>query len=133
VQVTVASVMGLVGACQLSDYAASKAALMTLHESLRYELDKRYNAPKVRTTLVLPGFIQTPMFSRAAWPKSRLWNFFVPSLQPITVVKAIIRALDNTHSENINLPFYVNFAFALRAMPSFARDFCQWVCALGMR
>jgi hypothetical protein len=34
--------MGMVGACQLSDYAASKAALMTLHDSLRYELDKRY-------------------------------------------------------------------------------------------
>jgi short-subunit dehydrogenase len=88
----------------------------------------RYNAPSVRTTLVMPGHIHTPMFSRMAWPKSRIWKFFVPSLQPITVAKAVIRAIDNQHSETIYLPFYANFAFALRAMPSFARDFCQWVC-----
>ena len=55
-----ASVMGLVGSAQMSepiidvipgtlsyfvkisaDYSASKAALISLHESLRYELDKR--------------------------------------------------------------------------------------------
>jgi hypothetical protein len=87
----------------------------------------RYNAPKVRTTLLMPGHIQTPMFSRTAWPRSRIWKFFVPSLPPITVAKAVIRALDNQHSETIYMPFYANFAFALRAMPSFARDFCQWV------
>lgn len=28
--------------CFVADYSASKAALINLHESLRYELDKRY-------------------------------------------------------------------------------------------
>jgi short-subunit dehydrogenase len=37
----VSSVLGMIGGCQLSDYSASKAALISLHESLRYELDKR--------------------------------------------------------------------------------------------
>jgi NAD(P)-dependent dehydrogenase (short-subunit alcohol dehydrogenase family) len=58
-QVTVASITGLAGMAQLSslfaryfclgpltetaiaDYCASKAAVISLHESLRYELDKR--------------------------------------------------------------------------------------------
>ena len=59
-QVTVASIAGLYGMAQLSsfvctmllhfslltemivaDYNASKAATISLHESLRYELDKR--------------------------------------------------------------------------------------------
>jgi hypothetical protein len=87
----------------------------------------RYNAPSVRTSLVVPGFILTRMFSRAAFPKARWWRFLVPPVQPVTVVKAIIATLDNQHSQNINLPFYVNFAFTCRGMPSFMRDACQWV------
>lgn len=34
------SVMGYGGAAKMSDYVASKFALVGLHESLRYELDK---------------------------------------------------------------------------------------------
>jgi hypothetical protein len=45
----------------------------------------------------------------------------------VTVVKAIIATLDNQHSQEINLPFYANFAFTCRGMPSFMRDACQWV------
>jgi short-subunit dehydrogenase len=41
-KVTIASVLGLMGVPQLSDYCASKGALLNLHESLRYELNKRY-------------------------------------------------------------------------------------------
>lgn len=58
--ITMSSVMGLVGAAQMckylsfslrdhillnlhiADYSASKASLISLHESLRYELDKRF-------------------------------------------------------------------------------------------
>lgn len=34
--------MGMTGSAQMCDYAASKAALVSLNESLRYELDQRY-------------------------------------------------------------------------------------------
>lgn len=34
--------MGIVGAAQICDYAASKAALISLNESLRYELNHWY-------------------------------------------------------------------------------------------
>lgn len=40
-QVTIASVMGTLGVSQASDYCASKAASISLHESLRQELDSR--------------------------------------------------------------------------------------------
>ncbi|KAI0322450.1 retinal short-chain dehydrogenase/reductase [Amylostereum chailletii] len=125
--VTVGSVAGLVGATQMADYSASKAALIPLHESLRYELDKRYHAPGVRTTLVIPGHVLTPLFSTVDLPKSWLYNFFVPSQAPITIVKAIIAALDERHSQVIYLPFYANFAPYLWTMPSFIRDLGQWM------
>ncbi|KAK0534109.1 hypothetical protein OC842_002750 [Tilletia horrida] len=39
--VTVSSVMGHIGIAQVADYVATKHALVGLHESLRYELDKK--------------------------------------------------------------------------------------------
>jgi hypothetical protein len=42
-------------------------------------------------------------------------------------VKRIIATLDEQHSQTIYLPFYVNFTPFLRLLPSFLRDFAQWV------
>ncbi|KAI0053646.1 retinal short-chain dehydrogenase/reductase [Auriscalpium vulgare] len=125
--ITMASVAGLVGMAQMTDYNASKAALISLHESLRYELDKRYNAPKIRTTLVVPGHVYTPLFSTVTLSESRIFRFFVPSLDPVTVTKKVIAALDEQHSRTLYLPFYVHFAPYLRIVPTFVRDFGQWL------
>ncbi|KAI0068718.1 retinal short-chain dehydrogenase/reductase [Artomyces pyxidatus] len=125
--ITMASVAGLVGMAQMTDYNASKAAIISLHESLRYELDKRYKVPQIRTTLVVPGHVQTPLFSTVTLPTSWLYRFFVPSVQPVTVTKAVIAALDEQHSRTLYLPFYVNFTPFLNSMPSFVRDFAQWL------
>ncbi|TFK22320.1 retinal short-chain dehydrogenase/reductase [Coprinopsis marcescibilis] len=125
--ITVSSVMGIVGCAQMTDYCASKAAVSALHQSLRYELDHRYKCPKIRTTLVSPGHIHTPMFQSVELPRSALWNFFFPSIQPITIVKRIIAAMDEQHSQTIYLPFYANFSPYVPLLPSFLRDFAQWV------
>jgi len=43
------------------------------------------------------------------------------------VVKKIIAALDDQHSQKILLPFYVNFIPLVSLLPSFLRDTFQWV------
>ncbi|PAV21151.1 retinal short-chain dehydrogenase reductase [Pyrrhoderma noxium] len=96
--ITVSSVLGLVGVAQMADYCASKAALVNLSESLRYELDKRYKTPNIRTTLVLPGHTMTPLFSRMSLPTSWFHQFFTPSLPPYAVAKAVIAAIDEQES-----------------------------------
>ena len=110
-----------------ADYNASKAALISLNDSLRYELDHVHNAPGVRTTLVVPGHTRTRLFSSVSLPQSGWYKFLVPSLDPVTIAKAVIAALDDQHSRTIYLPFYANFAPFLPLMPSFIRDFGQWV------
>jgi len=123
--VTLASVMSFVGCAQSSDYSASKAALLNMHESLRYELDNRYHSPGIRTTIVCPGHVHTPLFSTATFPDNVFFRFFVPSLAPVTVVKAIIAALDSQESRMILLPFYTYSVLIMKLLPSFVRDLVQ--------
>ncbi|KIJ69970.1 hypothetical protein HYDPIDRAFT_142761 [Hydnomerulius pinastri MD-312] len=123
--VSVASVMGLVGSAQMSDYGASKAAVVNMHESLRFELDNRYHTPGVRTTVVCPGHIHTPLFSTMKVPQNPFYGFFVPSLAPVTVVKAIITALDSQQSQTLYLPFYTYSSVLMKTLPSFLRDLAQ--------
>jgi hypothetical protein len=87
----------------------------------------RYNCPKIRTTLVCPGHVQTTMFSTVTFPSFLFFKFLCPSVQPVTVVKRIIAALDDQHSQTILLPFYTNFIPYIRHLPSFLRDLVQWV------
>jgi len=130
--ISMSSVMGLVGAAQVADYCASKAAIVNLHESLRYELDNKHNAANVRTTLVMPGYSITPMFSRSSYNRilrsSGLHRFFTPPVQPQDIVKEIIKALDAQESREIVLPFYAHFVRPLAALlPAVGRDLLQWV------
>src|SRR5882762_6286929 len=87
-----------------------------------------YRTPKIRTTLVVPGHVLTPLFSHVTLSTSAFYKFFVPSLPPVAIVKAVITALDEQHSKTIYLPFYTHFAGWLGLVPSFVRDAAQWVC-----
>lgn len=87
----------------------------------------RHRAPGIRTTLVCPGHIRTPLFSAAKFPDNFLYRFFAPSLVPVTVVKAIIAALDAQESRALHLPFYTYSALIMRLLPSFFRDLAQKV------
>lgn len=99
---------------------------MALHESLQRELLHRYHAPEVRTTLVMPARLTTPLFASL---KSMHWlaRFIAPVLQPHTVAKEIITALELEESRDIYMPISMNLMFALRGMPSWLRDLAIWV------
>ncbi|KAJ6490334.1 retinal short-chain dehydrogenase/reductase [Mycena vitilis] len=121
--VTVSSALGIHPVAQMTDYSASKAALINLNRSLRSELDKRYKCPAIRTTLVCPGQIHTALFATIKTPLP----FFFPTLHPIDVVKRVIRALDETHSQTIYLPFYTHFMPLLQLLPDWFADLASWV------
>jgi short-subunit dehydrogenase len=57
--VAVASIASMLGLPEVGAYSASKAAVVTLMESLRVDLH-RY---KVRVTTICPGFVDTPMIA----------------------------------------------------------------------
>lgn len=111
--VTISSVLAHLGAANLSDYAASKAALLALHSSLRAELARNPQAQNIRTILCTPGQLSTPMFARVRTPSS----FFAPVVAPVDVAKEIIKMVDRGESGEIAVPLYARWIGWLGVLP----------------
>ncbi|CAH7671389.1 hypothetical protein PPACK8108_LOCUS6163, partial [Phakopsora pachyrhizi] len=116
--VTISSTLGESGVAQVSDYCASKAGTISLHQSLRQELNSKYNCHKVRTTLVCQGLMTTGMFKKIV-PQNQ---FFFPSLSPHDIAKKILRSIDNEESEEIFVPLYTNYSWLMKVLPYFMID-----------
>lgn len=84
--VMIGSMAGCVGVRNEAVYAAAKGGLMTFAESLRYELART----GVRVSMVMPGAVETPFFSRRGTPYHRTVPRPVP---PARVADAVWRAL----------------------------------------
>ncbi|KAF7911187.1 uncharacterized protein EAF01_002695 [Botrytis porri] len=108
--VTMSSVLGHLGAAQLSDYSASKAGLTALHHSLTAEL-KAY--PNIKTVLVEPGQLSTPLFSGTVTPNS----FFAPVLEPVDVAREIIATIDKGSSAVLAMPLYARWVGWMGVLP----------------
>ncbi|EGV61502.1 hypothetical protein PSN45_000177 [Yamadazyma tenuis] len=111
--VTVGSVLGYMSPARLSVYGASKAGLVALHESLTYELGSPMFHRGVKTLLVCPGQMKTPMFKSVATP-SRL---FAPELDVGYVADRIVAAVSLGQQGEIRLPLYGKFIPIFRAFP----------------
>ncbi|KAF2830520.1 NAD(P)-binding protein [Ophiobolus disseminans] len=110
--VTVSSVLGHLGAANLSAYTASKAALLALHHSLRAELAQIPEAKEIKTILVTPGQMSTQMFADVNPPS----NFFGPTATPADLGKSIIKLIEKGESGEVAIPLYshwIGFFFVL--------------------
>ena len=110
--VTVSSVIGHLGAAKLTDYAAAKAGVTAMHKSLTAEL--RESHPEVRTVLVEPGQLSTPLFYGVQTPNS----FLAPVVEPVDVAKEIIAAIDEGHSGHVAAPLYARWIDYYNILPT---------------
>ncbi|KAI9811997.1 MAG: hypothetical protein M1827_004889 [Pycnora praestabilis] len=112
--VTIASMAAFVTTPQLVDYSASKAAALAFHEGLSGELVTRYDAPKVRTVVVTPGYTKTKLF--AGWRNDD--TFLIPSLHLETLAEEIVKQVLRGESGYVVVPKAANlFVVPLRAVP----------------
>ncbi|KAF2642862.1 short chain dehydrogenase/reductase [Massarina eburnea CBS 473.64] len=111
--VTVSSVLGHLGAANLSSYAASKAALLALHHSLRAELAQIPDADEIKTILVTPGQIGTKMFAGVKTPS----NFLAPVISPAEITKDILKLIEKGESGEIAVPLYSKYIQVLGVLP----------------
>jgi short-subunit dehydrogenase len=99
--VFVSSIAGATGVRYEAVYAATKAGLNSLAESLRYEL----TGTGVGVSVVLPGAVDTPFFSRRGRPYERRWPAPIASDQ---VARAIISAVSQ-HRAEVYVPAWLRF------------------------
>ena len=109
--VTISSVIGHTGAANLADYAAAKAGVTALHKSLAAEL--RQSHPHVRTVLVTPGQLSTPLFYGVQTPSA----FLAPVVEPVDVAKAVIAAIDGGCNDAIGMPLYARWIDWYNVLP----------------
>ncbi|KAG6286483.1 putative secondary metabolism biosynthetic enzyme [Claviceps purpurea] len=110
--VNISSVIGHLGAAQLTDYAAAKAGLTALHRSLTAELREKH--PEIRTVLITPGQLSTPLFHGVKTPSS----FFAPVVEPVDVAREIIAAVDGGRSAEIRMPLYARWVDWYHVLPA---------------
>lgn len=108
--VTLSSSLGHIGAAHLADYAAAKAGLIAMHKSLTAELA---SYPDIKTILVSPGQLSTPLFSGVKTPSS----FFGPVLEPVDVAKEIIATIDGGSSAVLAMPLYARWIDWMNVLP----------------
>ncbi|KAH6608081.1 hypothetical protein Trco_004394 [Trichoderma cornu-damae] len=113
--VNVSSVIGHLGAAQLTDYAAAKAGLTALHKSLAAEL--RESHPDIRTVLVTPGQLSTPLFYGVQTPNS----FLAPVVEPVDVAKEIVAAIDGGKGATAAMPLYARWVDWYNVLPAGAQ------------
>jgi NAD(P)-dependent dehydrogenase (short-subunit alcohol dehydrogenase family) len=101
--VTVSSVIGRLGAAQLTDYAAAKAGVSALHRSLAAEL--RVAAPHVRCVLVEAGQLNTPLFHGVETPNS----FVAPVVEPVDVARELVSTIDGGRGAHVAMPLYARW------------------------
>ncbi|KAL8936589.1 MAG: hypothetical protein Q9216_004850, partial [Gyalolechia sp. 2 TL-2023] len=113
--VTIASISAGTPAPSIVPYSCTKSATVALHEGLAAELKLRYNAPKVRTICVCPG-----------WTKTRLTDgivnsstFLFPWQQPETVAEKIYEKIVSGSSGMVFVPDTAwHFGWITRSLPT---------------
>ncbi|KFY52216.1 hypothetical protein V496_08597 [Pseudogymnoascus sp. VKM F-4515 (FW-2607)] len=126
--VTISSVIGITGAARLTDYSAAKAGVTALHTSLTAELAQY---PDIKTVLVTPGQLSTPLFAGVQTPS----GFLAPVVEPVEVAKEIIRVVDGGGSEVVAMPLYARWVGWVNVVPVGAQRVLRWASGVdeGMR
>jgi len=126
--VTIASVLGKIGASHLSDYCAAKAGLIAMHASLRAELtssskSRLSGAENIRTILVTPGQLSTSLFSKLITPNP----FLAPVVEPVELAREIVRMIDAGESGQISMPLYARWIEWMHVLPAGLQRVALWL------
>lgn len=130
--ISISSILSHLAPSQLSDYAASKAALSSLHNTLTNELAVHPSAnvrKSLKTILVEPGMMNTQLFAditTVPWYA----NFFGPVLDVKDMAQAIVRMLERGEGGVIRMPVYCAFMPLYGILPGSIQRFVRWFAGI---
>ncbi|KAJ9295978.1 hypothetical protein DTO271G3_5553 [Paecilomyces variotii] len=117
--ITVASMASFLGLAEMLDYCATKAGALAFHEGLAQELRYYYNAKRVRTSVIHPLWVRTPMIVMLEEAGKQ---FKQPIMDPEVVSTAIVKQIINQTGGQVILPSHASAASRLRAFPAWLQD-----------
>ena len=121
--VTISSVLGRLGAANLSAYTASKAALIAYHASLSAELAA--TAPQVKTILVAPGQLDTQLFADMKM-QGWLQRFVGPVVGAGELAMRIVEMVDKGLGGEIRMPAYAACVAWVGVLPMAVQRGVRW-------
>ncbi|KAJ6104940.1 hypothetical protein N7486_003629 [Penicillium sp. IBT 16267x] len=120
--VTLASMASFVALGEIADYCCTKASALAFHESLRQELRLYYKAPKVRTSIIHPFWVRTPMITVLTDYEK---EFGQPIMTVKTVSDAICKQILNQNSGQVILPASKTVARLVRGFPLWLQEYIR--------
>ncbi|CCF56119.1 hypothetical protein KAFR_0A06840 [Kazachstania africana CBS 2517] len=104
--INIASILGTVTPARLTTYGASKAGLISLHNSVTEIIRASFpNDSSIQTLLVCPGKLSTNMFADVYTPSKIL----APDINATTLAKNIVDTVsDDTKMSTLKTPYYTN-------------------------
>jgi all-trans-retinol dehydrogenase (NAD+) len=115
---TVASSASYMSLPQMAEYATSKNAALSFHEVLAGELNARYFARKIRTSVCCPTKVRTALGDGM---EDHDMQFLTPNLMPIQVGRAIVNAFDSGLSQHLIMPQFMRILSGIRVYPDWLR------------
>jgi NAD(P)-dependent dehydrogenase (short-subunit alcohol dehydrogenase family) len=126
--VSISSTLAHLAPARLADYSMSKAAVSSLHQTLRHELRSHQDPSvfaKVKTLLVEPGQLDTQLFAdNTSVPFYA--HFFGPVLEAKDLAKEIVKTIERGDGGVIRLPFYAKFMPFYAGLPGTLQLFVRW-------
>ncbi|KAJ5626452.1 hypothetical protein N7528_003879 [Penicillium herquei] len=111
--ISIASMSAYLPPAGLADYSASKSGLIAFHDALRLELKHRYQVPRVRSSLAVLSFTETPLFKG----KTHQSSFLFPLMHMDTIGDAVVDTLYSGSSRTMYFPGIFRFFAGIRGAP----------------
>jgi short-subunit dehydrogenase len=112
--ITIASMASFAVLGEMVDYSCSKASALAFHEGLSQELRVFYKAKKVRTSIVHPLWVRTPMIQLLTDAGQ---HFKQPVMTPEVVSAAVVKQILTQSSGQVILPPKLSWLSNLRSLP----------------
>jgi NAD(P)-dependent dehydrogenase (short-subunit alcohol dehydrogenase family) len=127
--VTISSVLAHLSPARLSDYAAAKAAVSSLHHAFTNELRLDDNLrTNIKPILVELGQMDTDLFASIKIP----WyaSFVGPVVEAKDVARAIVDAVDSGEGGIVRMPFYATLVPWYTVMPGSFQILLRWASGI---
>lgn len=117
--ITIASTASYIGVAGLADYTATKAAILSFHESLNQELKHHYDAPNILTTSIHPNWVRTPLLAPV---EEELRKRGAVVIEPSVVADAVVERVFGCTGGQVFLPGGIGRVSALRGWPNWVQE-----------